>query len=109
MHIVRNELSGYEHGDTPEHSRWLMRHAVETMVESLTVAREARALTAHVEGLVRDFNALLQDVKEQFPVSDALRLIDPVGADSSVAVIAVRLSLMQRTIDSELRRQVNAV
>jgi hypothetical protein len=101
------EHAEYERGGARAHSRLLMRHAVDTMVESLTVAREARVLTAHIEGLARDFNALLQEVKEQFPVSDALRLIDPVGTDASVAVIAVRLSLMKRTIDAELARQVN--
>jgi hypothetical protein len=85
-----------------------MRRAIDEMLESVTVTREARAGTVGVDRLAQRFNALLQQVKEQFPDSTGLRLIEPVTADGSVAVIAVRLVLVKRTIDAELARSAKA-
>jgi hypothetical protein len=67
-----------------------------------TLAREPRMLI--VDTLVSDFNTLLEQVKEQFPGSDTLRLIEPLGVDASVALVAVRLSIVKRTVDVELAR-----
>jgi hypothetical protein len=53
---------------------------------------------------VSNFNSLLQEVKEFFPESDTLRLIEPLAYDSSIALVAVRLSIVKRTIDTELAR-----
>jgi hypothetical protein len=79
-----------------------VRRAIERMLESLTVAREARAGAMNVDRLAQSFNALLQQVKESFPDAAGLRLIEPVAPDGSVAVIAVRLFLLKRTIDADL-------
>lgn len=73
--------------------------AIERMLEMLV--RE-RSVVVDSAALVCSFNALLQQAKEQFRVSDTLRLIEPLGADASVALVAVRLSIVKRTLDAEL-------
>jgi hypothetical protein len=52
--------------------------------------------------LARCFNALLQQAKDVFPGLDMLRLIEPLGPDASTPLIAVRLVMIQRTIDAQL-------
>jgi len=72
-------------------------------------ALQERLTTAHLAGttaadgaLTLDFNALLVQAKEQFPRSDTLRLIEPLGADATAPVLAVRLVMMRRTLDAEM-------
>ena len=69
-----------------------------------TLVREPRALIIDTATLVEDFNALLEQVKDQFPGSDTLRIIEPLGDDASVALVAVRLSIVKRTVDAEVAR-----
>ena len=76
--------------------------ALHRMLESLV--REPRALIVDNSALVSKFNTLLQQVKEQFRASDTLRLIEPLGVGASMALVAVRLSMVKRTIDAELAR-----
>jgi hypothetical protein len=97
------ERNGTDSGRTAE-----TRRAIEAMLESLTVAREAQAGMTGVDRLAPRFNALLQQVKDDFPDSSGLRLIEPVADDSSVAQIAVRLFLVKRTIDAEHGRSAKA-
>ena len=68
------------------------------------VVREPRMAIVDSTALVAKFNTLLQQVKEQFLGSDMLRLIEPVGVDASLALVAVRLSLVKRAVDAELQR-----
>jgi hypothetical protein len=75
--------------------------AIHRMLDALV--RE-RALVVDSGALVSNFNSLLQQVKEQFRTSDTLRLIEPLGGDASVALVAVRLSIVKRTIDAEMAR-----
>src|SRR6267143_4136315 len=76
--------------------------AVHRMLETLTSVRGPQPRTLN-EG-VSSFNTLLQQTKEQFLGADTLRLIEPLGLDASAALIAVRLSMVKRTIDAELAR-----
>ncbi len=76
--------------------------AVHRMLDALV--HEPRALIVDTAALVSNFNALLQQVKEQFRGADTLRLIEPLGMEASVALVAVRLSIVKRTIDAELAR-----
>ena len=76
--------------------------AIHRMLDALV--REPRALVVDSGALVSNFNSLLQQVKEQFRTSDTLRLIEPLGGDASVALVAVRLSIVKRTIDAEMAR-----
>ena len=76
--------------------------ALHRMLDSLV--REPRALILDNSALVSKFNTLLQQVKEQFRASDTLRLIEPLGAGASLALVAVRLSMVKRTIDAEMAR-----
>jgi len=76
--------------------------AIQRMLEALTSARGPQKRTLN-EG-VSSFNMLLQQAKEQFRDADTLRLIEPLGRDASAALIAVRLSMVKRTIDAELAR-----
>src|SRR5438105_8722211 len=48
-----------------------------------TLVHEPRALIIDTAALVADFNALLEQVKDQFPGSDTLRLIEPLDVDAS--------------------------
>ena len=75
-------------------------HAIRRMLEALTSAREPQNRSLN-EG-VSSFNTLLRQAKEEFRGSDTLRLIEPLGRDASAALIAVRLSMVKRTIDAEL-------
>jgi hypothetical protein len=68
------------------------------------VVREPRMAIVDSAALVAKFNTLLPQVKEQFRGSDMLRLIEPVGVDASLALVAVRLSLVKRAVDAELQR-----
>ena len=77
-------------------------HAIHCMLEALTSVRAPQKRTPN-EG-VSSFNTLLQQAKEEFRGSDTLRLIEPLGRDASAALIAVRLSMVKRTIDAELAR-----
>ena len=76
--------------------------ALHRMLESLV--REPRTLILDNSALVSKFNTLLQQVKEQFRTSDTLRLIEPLDAGASMALVAVRLSMVKRTIDAEIAR-----
>ena len=76
--------------------------AIHCMLEALTSVRAPQKRTPN-EG-VSSFNTLLQQAKEEFRGSDTLRLIEPLGRDASAALIAVRLSMVKRTIDAELAR-----
>jgi hypothetical protein len=76
--------------------------AIQRMLDALV--HEPRTLIVDTAALVSNFNALLQQVKEQFRGADTLRLIEPLGVDASVALVAVRLSIVKRTIDAELAR-----
>ncbi len=76
--------------------------ALHRMLESLV--REPRTLILDNSALVSKFNTLLQQVKEQFRTSDTLRLIEPLGLGASMALVAVRLSMVKRTIDAEMAR-----
>jgi hypothetical protein len=64
--------------------------------------------TLSTSELVSSFNELLQQAKEQFRDSDTLRLIEPLGLEASVALIAVRLSIVKRTIEGELGRSAGS-
>src|SRR5438128_1759722 len=87
------------YGSTP----WsLYHHAGHRMLEAPTSAREPQNRSLN-EG-VSSFNTLLRQAKEEFRGSDTLRLIEPLGRDASAALIAVRLSMVKRTIDAELAR-----
>ena len=76
--------------------------AIHRMLDALV--REPRTVIVDTAALVSDFNTLLEQVKEQFPGSDTLRLIEPLGVDASVALMAVRLLIVKRTVDVELAR-----
>jgi hypothetical protein len=76
--------------------------AIQRMLDGLVF--EPRTQTVDTGTLISNFNALLQQVKEQFRGSDTLRVIEPLGYDASVALIAVRLSIVKRTVDAELAR-----
>jgi PilZ domain-containing protein len=75
--------------------------ALHALQERLTAAHLA-GRTTDDGALAQDFNALLLQAKEQFPRSDTLRLIEPVGAGATAPVLAVRLVLMRRTLDADL-------
>src|SRR3989442_15299584 len=77
-------------------------HAIHQMLEEMTSGPEPQNRSLN-EG-VSSFNTLLQQAKEEFRGSDTLRLIEPLGRDASAALIAVRLSMVKRTIDAELAR-----
>jgi hypothetical protein len=81
-------------------------NALHRMLDALV--REPRTLVVDDSAQVSKFNALLQDVKEQFRAFDILRLIDPLPLDASVASVAVRLSIVKRTIDGELARSARS-
>jgi hypothetical protein len=74
--------------------------AIHRMLEALV--HEPRTLIVDAATLVSNFNSLLQQVKEQFRGTDTLRLIEPLGLDASIALVAVRLSIVKRTVDAEL-------
>jgi len=74
--------------------------AVQRMLDELV--REPRAGVVDVGRLIASFNALLQQVKEQFLGADTLRLIEPRGLDASVALLAVRLALVTRMLQADL-------
>ena len=76
-------------------------HAVQHMLDQ--VVRERRAVI-DTNLLVAGFNTLLQQAKEQFRDADTLRLIEPLGGDASVALLAVRLSLVKRALRADLAR-----
>jgi hypothetical protein len=94
-----------------EHSRQQL-HSVPPRAEVVraihrlldVIVREPRTAIIDSAALVTKFNTLLQQVKEQFRGSDMLRLIEPVGVDGSLALVAVRLSLVKRAVDAELQR-----
>jgi len=85
----------------PESRKAAVVRTLHGLQERLTTAHLA-GTTAADDALVRDYNALLVQAKEQFPRSDTLRLIEPLGADASAPVLAVRLVMMRRTLDSEM-------
>ena len=74
--------------------------AIHRMLDALV--REPRSIVVDSGAVVSNFNALLQQVKDQFRATDTLRLIEPLSGDASVALVAVRLSIVKRTIDAEL-------
>jgi hypothetical protein len=74
--------------------------AIHRMLDALV--HEPRTLIIDSATLVSNFNSLLQQVKEQFRSADTLRLIEPLGLEASVALVAVRLSIVKRTVDAEL-------
>ena len=76
--------------------------AIHRMLDALV--HEPHTPVVDTAALVSEFNALLEQVKDQFPGSDTLRLIEPLGVDASVALVAVRLSIVKRTVDAELAR-----
>ena len=76
--------------------------AIHRMLEALL--REPRALLGDNGAIVSNFNALLQQVKDHFRGSDTLRIIEPLGAGASTALVAVRLSMVKRTVDAEMAR-----
>ena len=76
--------------------------AIHRMLE--TLVREPRTLLGDNGAIVSNFNALLQQVKEHFRASDTLRIIEPFAAGASTALVAVRLSMVKRTIDAEMAR-----
>ena len=78
--------------------------AVQRMLDSIATAHARRPQVIDAGQLASNFNALLQQTKEEFRDSDTLRLIEPLGFHASVALIAVRLSMVKRTIDAELAR-----
>ena len=82
-------------------------NALHQMLDSLV--REPRTLIVDDSTHVTKFNALLQEVKEQFRAFDMLRLIDPLPLDASVASVAVRLSIVKRAIEAELARSSEEV
>jgi hypothetical protein len=88
------------HGSAPTKAETV--RAIHQMLD--TLVREPRALIIDTATLVADFNALLEQVKDQFPGSDTLRIIEPLGDDASVALVAVRLSIVKRTVDAEVAR-----
>src|SRR6185436_9565208 len=88
-------------GRMPESRKAAVVRTLHGLQERLTAAHLA-GTTAADDALVRDYNALLVQAKEQFPRSDTLRLIEPLGADASAPVLAVRLVMMRRTLDSEM-------
>ena len=75
--------------------------ALHALQERLTAAHLA-GTTAADGALALDFNSLLVQAKEQFPRSDTLRLIEPLGAGATAPVLAVRLVMMRRTLDAEM-------
>ena len=81
--------------------------AVHRMLDDLV--HEPRALVVDTNALVGNYNALLQQAKEQFRGADTLRLIEPLGLDASVALLAVRLSMVKRTIQAELARATQEI
>ena len=85
----------------PESRKAAVVRTLHGLQERLTAAHLA-GTTAADDALVRDYNALLVQAKEQFPRSDTLRLIEPLGPDASAPVLAVRLVMMRRTLDSEM-------
>jgi len=82
-------------------------NALHQMLDSLV--REPRTLIVDDSTHVTKFNALLQEVKEQFRAFDILRLIDPLPLDASVASVAVRLSIVKGAIEAELARSSEEV
>jgi hypothetical protein len=88
------------HGSVPTKTETV--HAIHRMLESLV--HEPRPLIVDTAELVSEFNALLEQVKDQFPGSDTLRIIEPLADDASVALVAVRLSIVKRTVDAEVAR-----
>src|SRR5437660_10334652 len=78
--------------------------AIQRMLDAVTLARPPHTRVMGPGGLALNFNALLQMAKEQFLASDTLRLIEPVGFDASVPLIAVRLSMVKRTLHAEVAR-----
>ena len=76
--------------------------AVHRLLDALV--RAPRSSTVDHGVLVSKFNTLLQQVKEQFRGSDMLRIIEPVGVGASMALVAVRLAIVKRTIDAEMAR-----
>lgn len=80
-------------------ARQELLHAVQRMLDEMV--RDRRAVV-DATPLVAKFNTLLQQVKEQFRGADTLRLIEPLGVDASLALLAVRLSLVKRTLKTEL-------
>jgi hypothetical protein len=78
--------------------------AIDGMLAMLT----QKSPTLDASQLVSSFNALLEQAKDQFRDSDTLRLIEPLGAGASAAVVAVRLSLMSRTIAGDAAASARA-
>jgi hypothetical protein len=60
------------------------------------------------DALVHQFTGLLRQAVQEFPDWTGMRLIEPVTADSIVAIVAVRLVLLRRTIEAELARALRA-
>ena len=71
-----------------------------------TLIGEPRTLLVDNGALVSNFNTLLQQVKEHFRASDTLRIIEPLAAGASMALVAVRLAIVKRTIDAEMARSI---
>jgi hypothetical protein len=85
-------------------------NSLHRMLDSLdSLVCEPRTLIVDDSAHVANFNVLLQEVKEQFRTFDMLRLIDPLPLDASVASVAVRLSIVKRTIEGELARSSEEV
>jgi hypothetical protein len=76
--------------------------AIHRMLDALV--REPRTRVTDNGTVVSNFNTLLQQVKEHFRGSDTLRIIEPLAVGASTALVAVRLSLVKRTIDAEVAR-----
>ena len=74
--------------------------AIQDMLDDLV--RERRNLVVDTHPLITRFNLLLEQAKEHFHGADMLRLIEPLGPDGSMAVLTVRLSLLKRTLKTEL-------
>ena len=81
-------------GEIPASQAEVLR-ALETLQQALRAGG--------AEQPARRFNALLQQACEHFPGADTLRLIQPLSPDMSVAVIEVRLAMMKRTLETELK------
>jgi hypothetical protein len=99
-----------QHGLPPPASlppRAEVMRAIQRLLD--VVVRDPRTAIVDSAGLVAKFNTLLQQVKEQFRGSDMLRLIEPVGVDASLALVAVRLSLVKRAVDAELQSSAEDV
>jgi hypothetical protein len=74
------------------------------MLQALTVFRDRKPLTEPADRAGHEYNTLLERARYSFPASRAIASLRPLGAETRLAAVLIRLSALKGAIDTELIR-----